>query len=129
MLRSKYALDASALLVLINAEPGHEQVSKYLPEACVSTVNLSEVASILHGFNIPDEEIRSILDNLISNIVHFDKEHAYQTAQLRPLTKNVGLSLGDRACLSLGKLHEIPVITADKNWSKLDLGIKVIQVR
>lgn len=126
---SKYALDASAILVLINKEPGFEKVSQYLPEACVSTVNLSEVASTLHQIDIPEKEIREILDNLISTLVVFDGSHAYETAQLRPKTRNLGLSLGDRACLALGKLHNLTVLTADKIWSKLDLGVKVIQVR
>jgi PIN domain nuclease of toxin-antitoxin system len=128
-MNSKYILDASVLLVLINKEPGHEKVFQYLPEACVSTVNLSEVASVLHNINIPAEQIREILENLVTKVLVFDKSQAYETAQLRSLTRSLGLSLGDRACLALGKLYNMTVLTADKIWSKLDLGLTVIQIR
>lgn len=36
-------LDASALLAYLFKETGHEIVAKYIEEACISTVNLSEV--------------------------------------------------------------------------------------
>ncbi len=51
---------------------------------------------------------------------------------LNPATKHLGLSLGDRACLALGKTQDIPVITADHIWQKLELdklGIKIILIR
>ncbi len=44
-------------------------------------------------------------------------------------TKDYGLSLGDRACLALAKYKNIPVLTADKTWSKLNLGIKIKLIR
>ena len=37
-------LDASALLAYLFRETGHHIVEKYLESACISTVNLSEVA-------------------------------------------------------------------------------------
>lgn len=128
-MKSKYVLDASALLALINTESGNETVAQYLPEACMSTVNLAEVAAILNQINMPPHEILLLLNGLIANVVPFDATQAYQTAQLRALTKQQGLSLGDRACLALGKLYHIPVITADKVWEKLDLGVPVIVIR
>lgn len=40
---SKYVLDASALLALVNAEPGHERVAEVLAEAIIGAVNYCEV--------------------------------------------------------------------------------------
>jgi PIN domain nuclease of toxin-antitoxin system len=40
-------LDASALLAYLFKETGHEIVAKYIEDACISTVNLSEVAGRL----------------------------------------------------------------------------------
>jgi PIN domain nuclease of toxin-antitoxin system len=40
-----------------------------------------------------------------------------------------GLSLGDRACLSLGLRLEVPVMTTDQVWASLDLSIAVHVVR
>ena len=44
---SKVVLDASALLALLNSEPGEEVVAKAIPGAIMSTVNLSEVVAKL----------------------------------------------------------------------------------
>ncbi len=38
-------LDASALLALINAEPGGDVVAAALPEASISVINLTEVVT------------------------------------------------------------------------------------
>ena len=37
-------LDASALLAFLFRETGHEIVGEHIEEACISTVNMSEVA-------------------------------------------------------------------------------------
>lgn len=129
VVKNKYVLDASALLALINEESGHEQVADYLPEACISAVNLSEVISILHGISMPHKEIKQLMQDLIHSVVPFDETHAYQTAQLKSLTKEKGLSLGDRACIALGQLKNIPVITADKIWATLKIELSVILIR
>jgi PIN domain nuclease of toxin-antitoxin system len=44
---TKSVLDASALLVLLNDEPGAAEVTRYLPGAAISAVNLSEAISKL----------------------------------------------------------------------------------
>ncbi len=36
-----------------------------------------------------------------------------------------GLSLGERACLALGR----PLVTADRVWGNLDVGVEVIVIR
>jgi ribonuclease VapC len=39
------------------------------------------------------------------------------------------LSLGDRCCLALGMVEELSVMTADRDWAKLQLGIKINVIR
>ena len=39
---SKYVLDASAVLTVLNQEPGKERVETILSQAAVSTVNVAE---------------------------------------------------------------------------------------
>ena len=51
------------------------------------------------------------------------------TGLLRPITRDRGLSLGDRACLALGKRLGVPVLTADKDGKKLRAGVVVQLVR
>jgi ribonuclease VapC len=58
-------------------------------------------------------------------IIPLTEEDAVNIAKLRPLTKTYGLSLGDRACLSLAIRLQIPVLTADRIWGNIDLGVTV----
>jgi len=127
---NNYVIDASALLALINEESGSEKVKVYLANACMSVINVSETAAVLHnliGFTI--EEIESLVHKLIKSVIPFEISDAYQTAFLRKSTKNNGLSFGDRACLALAKQKNLPVITADKMWAQLNIGVEIILVR
>ena len=54
---------------------------------------------------------------------------ALASGLLRPATKTLGLSLGDRVCLALAQDLDCPVLTADRAWESLTLGIKVVVVR
>ena len=40
-----------------------------------------------------------------------------------------GLSLGDRACLSLGQHLRRPVLTADRMWKTLKLNVEIQMIR
>jgi ribonuclease VapC len=44
-------------------------------------------------------------------------------------TKPLGLSLGDRACLAVGLAYDLPVITADRNWTSLKTDVRVNTLR
>lgn len=44
---------------------------------------------------------------------------AVVSGQLRGLTKRHGLSLGDRACLRLGRRLGLEVLTADRAWADI----------
>lgn len=48
---------------------------------------------------------------------------------LRPPTKHLGLSLGDRACLTLAQHLDLPALTTDRTWEGLSLGITVQVIR
>jgi ribonuclease VapC len=126
---SKVVLDASAILALLNREPGHEVVAEALPEALLSAVNLSEVVAKLGEKGMPEGAIATALAGIELEIFPFNEASAYETARLRAPTRSLGLSLGDRACLALGRHLALPVLTADKNWSKVEAGISVRVIR
>jgi len=49
-----------------------------------------------------------------------------------PLTRHLGLSLGDRSCLALARSRGITVVTADRAWREIDaeeLGVPVEVIR
>lgn len=126
---SEVVLDASALLALLNREPGHEEIARIISHAAISAVNLSEVVSKLAESGMPGEAIRDALEGLALEIHGFGRELAFQAGLLRPLTRSRGLSLGDRACLALGRQLNLPVLTTGRAWEGLDLGIEVRLVR
>ena len=126
---TKYVFDASALLALINREEGAEEVEKLLHHSIMSSVNVSECAAILSRIELPQEKIKNLLTELIPEIIPFEVKQAFETARLRKMTKEKGLSLGDRACLALGSLRNLPVVTADRVWKALGCGVKIHLIR
>lgn len=126
---SKVVLDASALLALLNNEKGADLVRELLPEAVISTVNLAEVVTRLSLLGMPDEQIRTTLSLLGLRVEPFDEEQAFHAGLLSAQMHSLGLSLGDRACLTLASVTEATVVTADRVWSDLDLGMKIQLLR
>lgn len=127
---SKWVLDASALLVLLNREPGSDVVEEALAAgASVTTVNLSEVVAKLRDAGMPEEAVRRALGALAITVVDFDEDLAYRAGLLRPSTRGAGLALGDRACLALAQRMGVPALTADRGWTALDIKIDVRLVR
>lgn len=122
-------LDASALLALLNAEPGGEIVLQALKQAAMSTVNVSEVVAKLAERRMPEPEIREALEGLGIEVHPFDQPQAFAAGWLRAATREQGLSLGDRACLALGRRLGFPVLTADRTWLELDVGVQVEAIR
>ncbi|MFM7368288.1 MAG: PIN domain-containing protein [Sphaerospermopsis kisseleviana] len=122
---SEVVLDASAILALLNEEPGIEEVLKFIDKAAISTVNLSEVIAKLADAGIPENDIILIINNLNLEVIDFNEEQALKAGILRPITKSIGLSFGDRACLALGIILNQPVLTTDRLWSNINVGVEV----
>jgi PIN domain nuclease of toxin-antitoxin system len=91
--------------------------------ASMSAVNLSEVVATLTDRGVPESEIHEAIDPLDLDIVEFGTAQAFQAGRLRQSTRKAGLSFGDRACLALAMATRLPVVTADRAWSSIDIGI------
>ena len=126
---NKIIFDSSAILALLNMERGHEIVAQNLDRAIVSSVNFSEVITVLARKGLGQEQVIKSLKETFLHIEDFDTEQAIIAAKLDEITKAHGLSLGDRACLALAKSKNLPVLTADKVWKDLELSIKVQLIR
>jgi ribonuclease VapC len=127
---SSCVLDASALIALFHQEPGSDKVAQAIEDgAALSTLNLSEVASKLNEPGTPEALIQTAINVLELTIVDFNAELAYKVGLLRPLTKNAGLSLGDRACLALAQHLNLPALTTDRVWNGLIPGVNVQVIR
>lgn len=128
-------LDASALLAFLGAEPGGDTVSAaILLDTAMSAVNWAEALSTLVDRGQDPQDVADSLEALgilgpKLTVIPLIEEDAIRIAQLRPLTKPLGLSLGDRACLALGLRLGLPILTADSIWASLDLGVRVQAIR
>ena len=125
----RVVLDASAILVLLNDEPGASAVIEALEDAVVSAVNLSEVVAKLLETGMPRDEAEDILGGLGLQVRPFDEVAAWSAGALRTGTKKAGLSLGDRACLALARELGLPALTSDTAWAKTPAGVEVRLLR
>lgn len=44
-------------------------------------------------------------------------------------TKELGLSLADRACMALAVTLGLPLLTADRSWVEVDLPVEIRVIR
>ncbi len=132
---SEVVLDASALLAYLNEEPGADAVEAALAEgAFIGAANWAEVLSKMAESGGQPEtliealEARGLLGQALE-VLPLLPEDGLAIARLRPSTKAMGLSLGDRACLALGLRLGLPILTTDRAWAKLALSVEVRVVR
>lgn len=122
-------LDASALLCFLQDEPGCDQVESVLPEAVISSVNWAEVVQKSVAADVDVDGMRDDLEALGLKVLVFTAEEAELAGRLWRQTRQVGLSLGDRACLSVGIGLKATVLTADRIWMTLGLPVIVQCIR
>ncbi len=91
----------------------------------------------MNGFILDASAILAYLEDEMSGLLSlgckvsaFGHDLAILAGQLRPMTKFLGLSLGDRACLALGWQLGLPILTADKQWMQIKMNeLKIVSIR
>jgi PIN domain nuclease of toxin-antitoxin system len=126
---SKIVLDASALLCLLNDEPGADQVAEVLTRSLIGATNLAEVASKLRERGLSLDEVREALGGLHLDVRPLTSTQAMLIGDLRPATRSLGLSLGDRACLALAIELNADIYTTAAALTKADVAITATNVR
>lgn len=128
--RSEYVLDSTALLALIFLEPGFELVEPLLSASAISSVNLAETINKLVLRGSPVDAARETLAALELEVEDWTEEMAYRSAEFTPFNKSHGLSLGDRACLTLAKRLHATAVTADRTWRRAPhWGVRIMIFR
>jgi ribonuclease VapC len=122
-------IDASALICLVRREQGWQKVAGYGLACVISAVNLMEVGYRLEKHGMPLEEVQAVVVPMIGEVIPFDERQAFLASSIHTRTRDHGLSLADCACLALGEAERSTVITADKKWTSLGLGLQIIQIR
>jgi PIN domain nuclease of toxin-antitoxin system len=123
-------LDASAILAVLQNEPGNEVLTdEVLAESMASAVNLAEVQTSMVRRGVPEDEAWMKASVPVGQVIDFTEGQARAAGSLVAKTRTLGLSLGDRACLALALELKAPVYTADRSWKKLSLGVPIHVIR
>ena len=117
------------MLALLLYEDGADFVAARLDAAEASIINVCEVMTKAVEAGGSAKETGALLEAWGVRVRAFREAHAVKNAELRPATKHLGLGFGDRAALVQSFFTDRPVLTSDKDWSKLNLGIEIIQIR
>ena len=123
--------DASAVLALLFEEPGAEVVRAQLRTGVIGAANLAEVLAKLSDHGLPAVEAVRAVTILGLEVAPMTAAQAGRSAELRSLTRSVGLSLGDRACLALAAELGALALTADRIWDAVAVaaGVSVQVIR
>ena len=122
-------LDASAVIALLRNERGAEKVAAALGKAIISAVNLQEVFKELLEDVEPDLA-QAMVQRLKLDIRDHDADAALRAATLHAATKRYGRGMGDRSCMSLAISEGVPVLTADKEWARVEVeGLEIVFIR
>jgi PIN domain nuclease of toxin-antitoxin system len=118
-------LDASALLAVLLREPGDDVIEPHLNGALMSSANLAEVLSKLAERGEDPDLYADEIRLLGVSVEPLTEAQARDVARLRPLSRSLGLSLGDRVCLALARERGATVLTTDRRWLDGDFGVEV----
>lgn len=92
-----------------------QRSARISPDICIIQPRLDAVAHEVERLQIP--------------VIPFDSEQAEIAASMWKKTRAVGMSLGDRACLSLAMKTGVPAFTTEGEWDKCSLGVKIVKIR
>ncbi len=123
------ALDSSVVLAVMWGEAGAENAADQLRTGVISAVNYSETFGKLIDRGLTREAAETAIDALALRVVSFDEDQALAAGRLRETTRGAGLSLADRACLALAAAEGVPALTADRAWSRVDIGVEIEVIR
>jgi ribonuclease VapC len=127
---AEVVVDTSAFLANVHGEPGGEAVLEFLDDALISAVNYAEVICHLIDNGLPAQQARDLIDRMGFQVVPADQGAAFTIgARLYEQVRRRGVSLGDQFCLALALESGLPVLTADKRWATLDIGVDVRLIR
>ncbi len=124
-----YVLDTSVLLAITFSEPGSENVRPRISGGLMCSVNVTEVLTKYLDRGASEADALLSFQEFLLNVHDYDAHLAVQAGLLRSSTRHLGLSLGDRACLALALREKATVLTADRTWTKLDVGVGIEVIR
>jgi len=122
-------LDASAIIAVLKREPGAERVAAVAEGARVSALTVAEIATWLTMEGVQADQANTAINLFRLTVEPFHQKRALAAGFLVAKTRHRGLSLGDRACLALALELNLPVMTGDRAWRDLDIGVDIRMFR
>lgn len=126
---AKVVFDTSAILALVRAELGWDRAAAVFPTAVLCSVNAAEAYSKFAEWQLPRHEQAKYEVMLHDIVVPFDNDLALRAGAFRMVTRQYGLSVGDRACLALAHRLRARVVTTDKIWANVQVGVEIEVIR
>jgi ribonuclease VapC len=120
-------VDSSAILAVIKSDLGAQRANDEARGGRMSALNYCEVVGWLAERGSSTAEIDNVVAPFNLTIEHFDNARALAAGVLKAKGRNI--SLADRACLALAIELGLPVITGDRVWRDLDVGVEVRMFR
>jgi len=124
-------LDASALLALLQREPGWPAVAGQVldEDTTISAVNYAEVLQKAGRAGVVTEAVDQELETLGITVSPFNRLDARLASSF--YRHRSGLSLADRVCLALARSTGSAAYTADRAWQTWapELGVQVVFIR
>lgn len=123
-------LDSSVVIAVIRNERGAEKALELLKGGRITSVNAGEVVGILRRKGMPHHEAERVFLRLGLRIEPFTAEDGLVLGALSTReAQQLGLGLGDRACLAAAKVRGLVAVTADREWRKFDSGVRLEVIR
>ncbi len=97
--------------------------------SCISAVNYAEVLTKLIDEGMPPAQAEDAVAQMRCDVIGADKDRSLLVGMLHAKTRRRGISLGDRYCLQLARELGLPVLTTDRRWADLDIGVEVRLIR
>jgi ribonuclease VapC len=123
--KAEAVLDSSAVLAVIRIERGYEAIARMLARSLISVVNEAEVISVLIQKGDSVAKALDAVRALPYKLADLDQQLARRAGSLWREFKPRGLSLGDRCCLALAEREGLPVITSDRRWADISIGVDI----
>jgi ribonuclease VapC len=125
---SRVVFDASAILAVSNGERGSDIVVNRSQDSVMSSVNVAEVYARLLRSGVPRGSINDGINSSVTTIVPLDHNMAIAAGEIHAVTRFLGLSLADCACLMVARQLGLPALTTDRAWAELQLPGVMIEV-
>ena len=124
----RHVVDTTAVLAIARGEDGAEEAEQRARGGLLGMATFVEAAARGEELGFETSTTLALISRLGLTLAPVDRATADQAAALWKARKQ-NLSLGDRLCIGLARASGLPVLTGDRRWTSLELGVSVVLFR